>query len=625
MSISSDAFERHPSEPQEGQNERERARRHVHAFMKKSDEYRRPHLELAKKSRELYQNWDSQAKSPIGRANLKLPYGYTIIESEAPQLCEIFLKEKPFFKWSGREPQDMLWENALTDFHAGQLEAMKMPLKLMSFAKGMLIDGTAVAKVPYKFKEALVMQRKMEVDPILGMPYPTKVPEVQVLFDGPDFEYIPLVDFFPDPAVREAGNIEAHRGVVHRTWRTFADLRGQRKRKSPAGYTQGIYDNLQELELSLSAKGCDNGAAWKSFYTNDEWLDKRQDNVEGIKKNGKIEVWEYWGQFDPEGKGEFEEYIITVANGDVVLRCEPTFLDSKIKPFVACPNVLRDGEFYGIPELIAIRGLIKEATALRNARLDQTNLAVNRQWIVDRAAGIKAKNLYTRPGGIVFTNDMNGIREMPPPEVPASSYREIQEINTEIQATTGMPNSPGLSDAGRVFGRSATGASLVQSFAGARVGMKARLMAECLWKPLARIMFCINRQYVTDEKWVRVSDPNRAMENPFTMLPPDAFHSNYDFDIVTTFEFGADQEMAKLQQLTQLLQVAEGSQPGITKWDVLMEDLVRTLVGPKSKKFMRSEDELMQMQLNKLAGEQMANQMIGAAAPQPNAKPPGVE
>jgi hypothetical protein len=289
--------------------------------------------------------------------------------------------------------------------------------------------------------------------------------------------------------------------------------------------------------------------------------------------------------------------------------------------FVACPNVLRDGEFYGIPELIAIRGLIKEATALRNARLDQTNLAVNRMWIVDRSAGIKNKNLYTRPGGIVFTNDMNGIRELPPPEVPASSYREIQEINTEIQATTGMPNSPGISDAGRVFGRSATGASLVQSFAGARVGMKARLMAECLWKPLASIMFNINRQYVTDEKWVRVSDPNRAVENPFSVLPPDAFYSNYDFDIVTTFEFGADQEFQKLQQLTQLLQVAEGSQPGITKWDVLMEDLARTLVGPKSKKFMRSEEELMQMQLTKLAGEQMSNQMIGAATPQPNAKP----
>jgi hypothetical protein len=618
MSSSPDAFERISHSPEEG-DKKKRAVDVVRRFMKKSEEYRRPHLDLAKKSRELYQCWDSQAKSPIQRANLKLPYGYTIIESETPQICEIFLKEKPFFKWSGQEPQDMQWENGLTDFTAMQLEAMRLPVKLVSFVKGMKLDGTAVAKVPWRYKEAVVLSRVPQQDPLTGEVFMSKQPEMQVLFDGPDFEYIPLVDFFPDWAAREPGNIDAHRGVVHRTWQTFSELKAKRKKKTAAGYTDGVYENIPELELSISTKGCD---AWAHPYGHESWWDKKQDNVEDVKKK-PIEVWEYWGLFDPNGDGNFEEYIITLANGDTVVRCEPTFIDAKLKPFVACPNVLRDGEFYGIPELIAVRGLIKEAQALRNARLDQANLAINRMYIVDRAAGIKARSLYSKPGGVVYTNDMQGIRELPPPEVPASSYRELQEINTEIQAVTGMPNSPGLSDAGRVFGRSATGASLVQSFAGSRIGMSARLISECLFKPLARLMFAMNKQYITDEKWVRVSDPNKMMENPFSVLPPDAFHCNYDFEIVSTFEAGADQEMAKLQQLTQLLQVAEGSQPGITKWDVLMEDLARALVGPKSKKFMRSEEELMQMQLNKLAGEQAANAMIGQMAPQPNSKPPG--
>ena len=89
--------------------------------------------------------------------------------------------------------------------------------------------------------------------------------------------------------------------------------------------------------------------------------------------------------------GKFEEYLIVIANGDVVVRMEPNFYDYKFKPFVACPNYSRETEFYGIPELLAVRSLIKEANTLRNARLDNINLSVNPMWIADRAAGIKSE------------------------------------------------------------------------------------------------------------------------------------------------------------------------------------------------------------------------------------------
>jgi hypothetical protein len=55
------------------------------------------------------------------------------------------------------------------------------------------------------------------------------------------------------------------------------------------------------------------------------------------------------------------------------MRCEDNPFDhQQQRPFVASPNYVRDNEFYGVPELIVIRSQIKEAQALRNARLDQS-------------------------------------------------------------------------------------------------------------------------------------------------------------------------------------------------------------------------------------------------------------
>ncbi len=62
----------------------------VRAFMKKSDEYREPHVEIARKSREIYENWSPASRSIVQRANLKLPFGFTIIETQTPQIIDIF-------------------------------------------------------------------------------------------------------------------------------------------------------------------------------------------------------------------------------------------------------------------------------------------------------------------------------------------------------------------------------------------------------------------------------------------------------------------------------------------------------------------------------------------------------
>lgn len=602
----------------DGQEQKEQSKelhaiRVVRAFMRNSDEYRDPHIELAVKSRELYENWSPSNRSLVQRANLKLPFGFTIIETQTPQLVDIFFRGGNAVQFKGQDANDAQYEDAITDFHAHQFEEMNLQSKSAAFIKAMLLDGTAFAKVPYRYKEMETLRRVTQIDPLTGIPISMKQPAIEILFDGPDLEIIPIYDFFPDWSVKRPGDIAAMRGCVHRTFKTVAALK-----------TNPLYKNIDEVKVSVNVKGAD---AWARPYYSDAYrdeFDKLNDNDEGVKEEGAVELWEYWGLFDPNQDGNFEEYIIVIANGDVVLRCEPNFYDYKFKPFVACPNYIRESEFYGIPELMAVRSLIKEANTLRNARLDNINLSVNPMWIADRAAGINTKSLFSRPNGVIWTNDINAIKPLPPMDPSIGSREEMAFIQNDIQNATAMVNAaPVASNLGKQFGRSATGVNFIQSFASSRVSLKARMLAEMFFKPVARIMLLTNRQFVTENQWVRVLDPNTP--NPFVELPPDAFFRAFDFFVETTLESGGPEgQLQKIQMVSQILQAVEGSQPGTVKTDVLMEALLRPLLGRQVKRFVNTPDERQAMQMQQLAAQQAVNAQQGAAAPQPNAQGQGL-
>lgn len=596
----------------------------IRAFMRQSEDYRRPHLDLATRMRERYQNWEVESKSIIRRANLKPAYGFTIIESVVPQITQVFLGDNHVVKMKGRDMDDMVYEDTLTDFIDIQLEDMTFKGKFPSFVKNMALDGTAFAKIPYRFKEQLVTKRKVNQDPSTGEAFIEREAMLKVMYDGPDWENIPMYDFFPDWSIKEPGNVQGMRGCVHRMYKSMPELWALRKRTTPDGRKVGVYDNLQELKDSMKAKGAD---AWGSPWWSDEHK-QRQEGLDGseqksAKDAGKIEIWEYWGLVDRTGNGDLVESIITIANGDTVIRVQDNFYDCKFRPFVACPNYTRPNEFYGIPELAAVDSEIKEATAIRNARLDQINLGVNQMWLVDRAGGIDTKNLYSRPGGIIYTNDINALKPITPGDPSLASGQELGQIEANIAQTTAV-GAPPVASASKSLARSATGVNYMQQFGSNRQGMKALNISEFVIKPMVDIIMMTNQQFVTDEQWVRATNPNA--ENPFSALPPDAFYRNFDYQVKTKMDLPDEVEFQKLQAASQIITAAEQTQPGVFKMDILAEALLRPLLGPSVKKFARTPEELQQLNMQNAmmrVQEQAANAQIGQNAPQPNAGPPG--
>jgi len=586
-------------EKQMFKSEEDRAASTVRSFMDASIEYRRPFLENANQAYDLYRNHSQIRYSNTQRANLKLPKAHEVIQNIVPQLVSRFTSSRPYIRARGRGPEDEVYGELLTDFFDQQLDQMDFEVKFLSFCIEMLVAGTAFAKIPYKFVERLVKRTvtrtTMEFDPTTGESFPIsfrdKEEKLETVFDGPDFEVVPFSDIFPDWSIKTPGDIQSMRGIVHRTFRSLEELKRNEERTAPDGQKVGIYKNLKKLEDNVLGYGSN---AWHRLDDAEAKERYKQLDLDDREKElGKIEIWEYWGKFS-KGANLPEEYIITIANGGTVIRMEPNPIDANFKPFLAVPNNPIPGEFYGDGDILPISSIIKEMTALRNARLDQVKMSLNKMFKVQRDAGVNLKSLVYQPHGIVLTNDINGIQPLEHGDIPQSSYRDSNQLDFELQSAAGIFNpSQQTGNIGRAFSRTATGVGFLQDVVGGRIELKSKMLDNMLFKRLGWFILQYARQFVTDDMLIRMSNPQTIAKvgNPFVTLPADAFFMNYDF-IVNTIK-DEELEYTKFQTFAQILQIAEQSQPGTVKFEAVLNEFSRFLVGNKLTNFVRSTEERM--------------------------------
>ena len=233
------------------------------------------------------------------------------------------------------------------------------------------------------------------------------------------------------------------------------------------------------------------------------------------------------------------------------------------------------GEFYGEGELEPLYSLFKEASSLRNARLDQTNQAVNRMFIIDRNSGINVRNFYSRTSGIVLANDINGIKAMDVPEVPGSSYRELQQIDYEIQNASSMINaSQGASNLGQAFGNTARGISFLQGTMSSRMAMKVRMIENMVMREYGKRLAILNRQFLSPNMWQQIHGDR---PNPFEMFSAEDFYNSWDFSAVAALDrLNRDQRQAMFTQgIIPFLQFVEKYQPGTMNMTALTKEFFK--------------------------------------------------
>lgn len=535
-----------------------------------SEEFYRPLRQKWNSFEYLYTKGASKKNTPRGRANLELPIAFQQIEPYVDHLAELMFGETPYIQYTARRNEEQLVTDAqdVTGYTQWQMEVGEFYPEARKYFRNLGKLGNSVMKVAWDEDtvERDLEPQELEFDPLTGEP--KELTKDELVFDGPRFFNLSLFEFrIPKGSVN--CDIQKMPWVAHELYRDPEDLLdndnyflGHAKIKKILGLQDTNEPTGNKSVPAQKPTDETSKEAGLALYDSTSTPDK--------KNQGKWRTIEWWGKYDL-GKGYQEPALIVVTYPDgedspILLRKEKNPFKYKFKPFVMSYDYPIDGEAYGYGELNHIKGLVSESTALRNARLDRTNISLNSMWLVERQSGVNVRELYTAPDKIILCDDKDGLQKLEFSGANQSSVEEIGHIDYDIQNTTEIINPrQDVSNVGSAFGRTATGISWLASRGQQRSTGKAKLLQYTFIRPLARILLWYNRQFTsTDEGTALEYRVTGDKSNPFRTMSSDSFKADIDFipestPIRKTTAEQADNMAYMLQVIAQVEKVAPGT------------------------------------------------------------------
>lgn len=426
----------------------------------------------------------------VGRARLFIPYVFATIETIIPRL----IGAKPNIKAIPREANDFDNADINTSLFDYEWDMMDMRKKLKNWVKETLIYGTGILKLYWEFKED----------------------DSTVLIDQAQAELVDLFDFFPDP---NATNMSNARYAIHRTERDLESLKNNPNYDIPAGLVSSVSEDTYKVQRDAILG-----------------LTKPAD-----KNSKKVEILEYWGEYDL-GNG-VEQCLMVVANKQYIIRAEPSPYDHKQIPFIRMVDVEDPFSFWGIGEVEQLQSLQYELNDVRNQRMDNVTLILNRMWKVNKNADVDEQDLISQAGQVVHVGEMTGLEPIVTPDVTQSAYNEESLIKSDMQfvsgvndVTMGGTQGKGPGQAG-VTNDTATGIMLLQEAGNARFKYKLDNIEDSL-RDFGKQLLALNQQFMDSARQLRIVGDGKAK---YIEIQPADISGQYDIQV----EAGSTQPMSK--------------------------------------------------------------------------------
>lgn len=484
-------------------------------------------------------NWNSyqmQYRSKIENpkeydymAKLFIPYSFTSVETTVPRMAEALFASEPIVAvkpWERKDVENAQIQEKLLSYQYNRMDFFN---NFILLAKMCLIYGTCIGKADWR-REAVYKKRIKYIQELNEFGMPTEVPALdkngKVLLEKYPIEiwndpYIYPVDiykFFIDP---RALSVEDAEYVIMITETTMAKLRYMQK--------MGIYKNVSKIE---DIKGKTKPEEGKERYSN---VDKTSPQDISDKYSDRVTLYEYWEN----------DRVIVLAEEDIVIRdSENPYWHCK-KPFISAKICPTENEFYGVGLMEMVQSLQNELNDIRNQRMDNIKLAINRTYLVDRNADIPQDMLVNEPGGAIYTNFIDGLKILEAPDVTGQAFTEAKIITDDIQHTHGIYDySKGATPKQR---ETATGILSLQEAANIRFKMMIMTMARNLLGKGSAIIVDLNQQYLPRGKEFRLTGQSFSEES--YNITPEELVGRYDYEPV-----GASMEgLSKYARLEQLL------------------------------------------------------------------------
>ena len=429
----------------------------------------------------LYRSYRDASAYPF-KSNIFVPYIFSIVESVVPKMLGTIFNTRPLIAVQARKGASENLAKVLERMLEYQLDEENLEFfnKILEFFKECAIYGTSFMKVIPKFKD-----------------------DELATFSHIDVEPIDLFHIFPD---YRAKSVRRMRYIIQLSYTEFDELEKLER--------QGFYKNVKDVENYV-----------ESMIEVDSYKRQRLSDVGILDEYGFdadrkiIEVLEYWD----------ENKIYTIGARKVILKEEDNPFGGLL-PFIMARYIPVQHELYGIgiPEISET--LQDELNTVRNQRMDNVNLIINRMFIANKYADINLDQLVSYPGNVILTNDINAITALDTRDITKSAYQEEEIIKRDIDNAVGeYEYSRGALPPRK---ETATGIVRLQQAASVRFDTVVKMLEFTVIRNVAKMFLWLDYTFMPRkmlEKILGTEDYTKLEAEKFFAQDPEEMLKQYNF------------------------------------------------------------------------------------------------
>lgn len=480
---------------------------------------------------------DRQREIKKWQSNVQIPYIQSAVETMVPRIVDA----RPEFTVLGRTEDDQVKAGKQQELMNYFWEVAGMDATTEDFVRATLIYGLGFLQVSWK-KDVRKLKFLRTKD-IASTKYEWKTEE-KTFFDGPMCEWVDNYTLWYDwhNTARKSKQYWFKRIVlteaeIRRRYPMADKTRLELAINSPGGdlvdyaairqqvRTTNLYTTKSSSSEQISASG--------TVYGTDKYYSTQMNNLK------MYEVYEWWRPFD-------DAYSVIVGGSYVPIFKDgvmPIPMDFKETPFIEASYLKIPGEFegYGLPMILESPQIM--LNLVKNQRLDAATLSIHKMWIVNPLANINKDELVTRPFGIIYSIDPNGVREIQFSDIKQSAYKEEELLKNDMQYASGVDDfSQGVGGGAG----SATEVRHLRESTLERVRMFINHLGDA-YADVLRYWMDMTRQLFTEQMTIRIIGQSGKQE--FPLIEKDDLRGNYDYRATVLPSIAGQDEVKKKQDM----------------------------------------------------------------------------
>lgn len=484
-----------------------------------------------------------------GKAKVSVPALHQAVERIVPKMDKvIFPPDGQFIALAAKDSDndiEVQAADAATALILQQFKDIGARKKLSGVYRSLCIYGTVFLKTYWNHQEKDKFKR------INGK----RVRTSQTVFDNPDFYNVDIWDFYADP---KDENLKG--SCIEGIDLDWMDIWKNREHIED-GQEIGMFKNVDQVKGLFSKRTTD------SDKQESEETKGLTDHEYGPHEN-KVRILEYWGDVpkyfftgsfeDKENLEMVEDALIVIATSSdagsskgeggsgICMRIDDNPFDHNEKPYLRGRYINIDGRLYGLGVMSVSICLEEELNTLRNQLMDMRTFMLKNKWLRERTAQINDWQLTDIANLIIDTDDVNGLKDLRPPDFSASALANESTIKQDIYDSTGATPLLSGSPTGGSLDRTASGIATVVQGGLERFELVITLFEEEVMKPLVEKFWQLDQQFLPEGRDIKITGKQ------FVKVVPEDIPYNFDLNFLGLRELG--EKEFKINALNILLQ-----------------------------------------------------------------------